>query len=379
MAALAVAESTKFGAISWANFNAGMKSWAMREDQLSTTHSIQGTINDTDETFLNFDGITYGKGASVLKQLVHVLGMNNFRAGMRHYFHKFAWGNTTITDFLGALETAARENKHAIDLKAWSAMWLETAGINTIGAAVDAQHTHIVVSQTAPASHPTLRTHTIDLGLFDAHGQLIETVKANVNAAASTQVALAKKSEAAFLFPNQGDHGYFKIVLDPASLAFAQSRLETFKEALLRQLLWQTFYNMTRDAAMKSTDYLRLVREKLGFETDPKLIQTILDRAVATLANFVPTAMHNGEADGLFDLAWAALHRADSAELRIIWARSALSFAATNSRVERLVAFLDKPDITGFEFDQQMRWSVVLKAIAHGTTHTRTAIRLILQ
>jgi aminopeptidase N len=181
------------------------------------------------------------------------------------------------------------------------------------------------------------------------------------------QVALSKKLDnAAFLFPNLGDHGYFKILLDPSSLAFAQKALETFKDALLRQLLWQTFYNMTRDAAMKSTDYLRLVREKLGFESDVKLIQTILDRAGATLANFVPSAVQDAEADGLFDVAWTSLHRADNAELRIIWARAAISFAGTKSRAEKLAAFLDKPDITGFEFDQGMRWSVVHKAIAHG-------------
>lgn len=66
----------------WQDFNFDMKKWAETEDQLSTTHPIQGvstfhilneipgTVVDTDATFLTFDGITYGKGAAVLKQVI---------------------------------------------------------------------------------------------------------------------------------------------------------------------------------------------------------------------------------------------------------------------------------------------------------------------
>jgi aminopeptidase N len=128
MAALSLAKATRFGDVSWQEFNLKMKVWAEVEDQLSTTHPIQGSVVDTESTFLNFDGITYGKGASVLKQLMAVISEDSFKAGMRYYFQKHQWSNTTIHDFLAALEhgySSLHANK--IDLKQWSAYWLETA------------------------------------------------------------------------------------------------------------------------------------------------------------------------------------------------------------------------------------------------------------
>jgi len=133
MAALSTAEATEFGALSWQNFFGSDKAWAYREDQLSTTHPIQGKVNTTDQTFLTFDGITYAKGASLIKQLVYVLGRKGFTEGMRLYFKKYSWLNTTIHEFLSSLETGSKASIGDVEFKAkeWSQQWLETAGVNT--------------------------------------------------------------------------------------------------------------------------------------------------------------------------------------------------------------------------------------------------------
>ena len=166
MSYLAMQEATRFRGGAWPAFHARMKAWAYEQDQLVTTHPISGAVPDTDATFLNFDGITYGKGASVLKQLVAAIGREGFRDGMRHYFRTHAWGNTTLAQFLAALSHGAGR-----DLEEWSQLWLEQAGLNTLSAeweAPDGRLSAFAVAQGAPPDHPTLRPHRVEIALFDA-------------------------------------------------------------------------------------------------------------------------------------------------------------------------------------------------------------------
>ena len=165
MAYLALVEATRFSS-AWQAFNSGMKAWAYRQDQLVTTHPIAGQVRDTDETFLNFDGITYGKGAAVLKQLVAAVGVDGFREGMRIYFRRHAFGNTTLAEFLDAIGEGAGR-----DLHGWAALWLETASLNTLAASwevEDGRLASLAITQTAPEDYPTLRPHRLDVALVGA-------------------------------------------------------------------------------------------------------------------------------------------------------------------------------------------------------------------
>jgi len=187
MAALCVSQATEFKGLSWQNFNSGMKQWAYREDQLTTTHPIQGEVPDTDATQLIFDGITYGKGASLLKQLVNLVGLENFKNGMRYYFKKYAWGNTTIAQFLEALAHASS----VLNPVSWSREWLETAGVNTCQLVYEETNgtiTSAIIKQNAPQNHPTLRNHAIEIVLFDFESNELKlresfhfTVQASLN------------------------------------------------------------------------------------------------------------------------------------------------------------------------------------------------------
>ena len=162
---VAEAEGTRWTA-AWTTFAQAWKAWAYRQDQLPTTHPISADIPDIETVELNFDGITYAKGAAVLKQLVAYVGRERFLAGLRGYFAKHAWGNATLGDLLAALEEASGR-----DLSTWSKEWLETAGVNTLrpefAVGSDGRLTSFAVVQTATASHPVLRPHRIAIGLYD--------------------------------------------------------------------------------------------------------------------------------------------------------------------------------------------------------------------
>ncbi|HXO24077.1 MAG TPA: aminopeptidase N, partial [Streptosporangiaceae bacterium] len=162
---LAQAEATRWTS-AWTTFAQLYKSWAYRQDQLPSTHPIAADIGDIEAVEVNFDGITYAKGASVLKQLVAYVGRENFLAGVRKYFAAHAWGNATLADLLSALEETSGR-----DLASWSREWLQTAGVNTLrpSYAVDSEgrFTEFAVEQEAAPSHPLLRSHRIAIGLYD--------------------------------------------------------------------------------------------------------------------------------------------------------------------------------------------------------------------
>ena len=351
----------------WQDFNAGMKNWAYRQDQLVTTHPIAGQVADTDQTFLNFDGITYGKGASVLKQLVAAIGIQGFREGMRHYFRTFAFSNATLAEFLGSLEQGSDR-----DLQEWSQLWLETPSLNTIGSRWEADGdriTNFVVTQTAPAEYPTLRPHRLDVGLLrDQNGRFEVTVlPLEISGAEATLPAAQGLPRPSLVFPNYNDHGYAKVALDAASLAFVRANMERIDDTLLRQLLWSSLWNMVRDQQFKSTDFLVLVREKLPLEPMTELVDAVLGQASAALGRYVPEDRRESEHHRSFLTNWSALRNASQGDAQIIWARAVIATAIAPADIERVARLADGDEnIPGLNIDQDMRWAIALKFVAHG-------------
>ncbi len=258
---LALAEATRFDG-AWRAFHADMKRWGYQADARSTTHPVSGVVPDTDATFYNFDGITYGKGASVIKQLVAEIGPEAFRAGLRTYFRRHAWGNATLADFLAALEEGAGRPLHD-----WSRRWLETASLNTIEAtwtSRDGLVERLQLTQDAPEDHPTLRPHALELALVRAAGDgpaEVDVVPARLEGAEAWIEAAAGRPAPDLVFPNHGDHGYARVLLDPASLAAVPRVLGQIDDPLLRQLLWGTLWEMIRSARYSSLAFLELVRD----------------------------------------------------------------------------------------------------------------------
>ena len=248
MAYLAMEHATRWSDSAWSAFHARMKAWAYEQDQLPTTHPIAGEVPDTDATFLNFDGITYGKGAAVLKQLVAFLGADGFRDGMRDYFQTHAWGNTTLPDFLAALERGSGR-----ELGRWSEAWLESAGVNTIAPQWDVAEDSInsfTIQQTAPTEHPTLRPHRTEIAVYDRSDEgprLRDAQPVDIDGASTVIEELTGARAPAAVFPNHDDHAFAKIALDERTLAFVQEELDRFPDAFQRLLLWHTLWDMVRD------------------------------------------------------------------------------------------------------------------------------------
>jgi aminopeptidase N len=363
---LALDRATRFGR-AWQVFNGTMKPHAYRQDQLVTTHPVAADVADTDAALLNFDGITYEKGAAVLKQLVATIGEPAFTEGMRAYFRRFCWGNATLDDFLGALGDAA--GRSLVD---WADLWLRRASINTIGAqwsAANGAIERMTLSQTAPETHPWLRPHAMQLALVHQvnSGLVIDAVPATIDGPIAEVPGAAGGPAPLLVFPNYQDHDYAKAILDPVSLTFAQERLGELDDPFLRQLLWTSLWDMVRDARLPSLAFLAMVRRVATSEPDPELVDTILDRALAALRWYVPGARQNAEASALVDAALGVLRGGTGGDMGISWLRAAIAAAATSRDLEPLLALAGgETSIDGVAVDQEMRWDLAVKAVAFG-------------
>ncbi|MER5458910.1 aminopeptidase N [Micromonospora sp. NPDC002389] len=354
----------------WTTFLSIRKNWGYRQDQLSSTHPVYCEMPDLEAVEVNFDGITYAKGASVLKQLVAYVGEEPFLAGLRAYFAKHAWGNATFDDLLTELETASGRK-----LRTFATQWLETAQVNTLRPELtigeDGTYQRVLVRQEAPQGHPTLRTHRIGVGLYDlTDGRLVrrERYEVDVDGESTELTALAGVRAADVLLLNDDDLTYTKLRLDERSMSTVVQHIAGFESSLARALCWTAAWDMTRDAELATRDYVALVLAGLPAERDINLVTATL-RQVSTAITFYadPDWAPTGWAD-LARTARTALAAAEPGSgFQLAWARAYVSAARSGEDLAVLRGWLDGSEVTaGLTIDTELRWSVLQSLVANG-------------
>ncbi|MGI5369948.1 aminopeptidase N [Streptomyces iakyrus] len=363
---------------SWTTFANSMKTWAYRQDQLPSTHPIMAEINDLDDVLVNFDGITYAKGASVLKQLVAYVGEDEFFRGVQAYFKAHAYGNTRLSDLLGALETTSGR-----DLKAWSKAWLETAGINVLRPEIETDGNGVVTSfairQEAPAlpagakGEPTLRPHRIAVGLYeldDASGKLVreERIELDVDGELTAVPQLVGRRRPAVILLNDDDLSYAKVRLDEQSLAFVTEHLGDFESSLPRALCWASAWDMTRDAQLAARDYLSLVLSGIGKESDIGVVQSLQRQVKLAIDLYADPAAREALLARWTDATLAHLRAAaPGSDHQLAWARAFAATARTPEQLDVLDALLDgSQTVEGLVVDTELRWAFVQRLAAVG-------------
>ncbi|MCM3696763.1 aminopeptidase N [Microbacterium oleivorans] len=366
---IATAEATEWTE-AWTTFNAMEKTWAYRQDQLPSTHPVFAEINDLEDVQVNFDGITYAKGGSVLKQLAAWVGIEAFFAGVSAYFQKHAWGNTELSDLLVELEsTSGRE------LTTWSKKWLETAGVNTLAPEIridgDGVITRFAIVQTAPADYPTIRPHRLGVGFYSLQGEeLVRThhLELDVDGDLTEVPDLTGHRQPDLVLLNDNDLAYAKIRLDERSLRTATAHLSKISDPLARSLVWGAAWDQTRDGEASATEYLDLVLQNIGTETESTTVRTTLAQLQLAANSYVSPdtrdAARERVAEGLWKLAQEAEAGGDS-QLQFVTAFA--SAASTPAQWDR-VAQLRSGALTlpGLEIDADLSWALLVSLAAGG-------------
>ncbi len=372
---LCQAEATEYTQ-AWTTFANVEKSWAYRQDQLPSTHPVAADIPDLHAVEVNFDGITYAKGASVLKQLVAYVGLEAFLAGLRDYFRDHAFGNATFGDLLGALEKSSGR-----DLSQWGRQWLKTTGLNTLrpdfDVDADGNFTRFAVLQSgaAPGAGET-RVHRLDVGIYDddASGKLVRVNRVELDIEGeSTEVAeLVGAARGKFILVNDEDLTYCAVRLDPDSLHTVLSRIADFADPLPRTLAWSAAWEMTREAEMKARDFVALVISGIHAETEVGVAQRLLLQAQTALNAYADPvwAKENGWpafADALLD---RARESAPGSDHQLAFVNALCTSVLSPNHIAVLSTLLDNEpaavNLAGLVVDTDLRWRIVTALAAAG-------------
>ena len=370
---LAAAEATRWRS-AWTTFSSLEKSWAYRQDQLPSTHPIVADIRDLEDVEVNFDGITYAKGASVLKQLVAWVGQEQFFAGVRAYFERHAWGNTELSDLLTELERTSGR-----DLRAWSALWLQRAGVTLLRPRIELDAhgvvTYAAVHQEVPGGHPVQRPHRLVVAGYDLTGEgdgtrLERTVRIelDVDGAVTPVPDLVGRARPDLVLVNDEDLAYAKVRLDAESFAVATEHLHQFSDSLPRTLVWGAAWDMTRDGEVPARDFIELVLGNIAHETDSSVVLVLLRQLATTLDLYVAPAdrerIGTDAAERLLGLARAA---APGGDLQLQLVKAFAARAATTGHLDAVANLLSGAvPLDGLTVDTDLRWELLTSLVAGG-------------
>ncbi|MCJ0905602.1 aminopeptidase N [Rhodococcus sp. ARC_M6] len=352
MGALVSVEATRF-TDAWVAFTIKRKAWAYLQDQLPTTHPIVADIVDLEAAKLNFDGITYAKGASVLKQLVAFVGRDAFFEAARRYFRTHAFGNTRLVDFLDALSATSGR-----DMRDWARAWLQTAGVSML----TLEGGELV--QTDP------RPHRLAVGVYDYNetGDLVRTARVEVDiAAARTPIDLPAGR---LILLNDDDLTYAKVRLDAASLETVDNSLDRIVDPLARGVVWSSLWNSVRDGELSVFRYLAMVERFGPAESDLAMLSAVLTDAQYAIVHYVPEHLRPPAAAGWLATTWKAMFESEPESGRqLAWARACAAAAAiddTYAEALRSILLGESPGPVGLALDPDLRWALWIALAANG-------------
>ncbi|NKY34804.1 aminopeptidase N [Nocardia speluncae] len=379
---LCQAEATEYTS-AWTTFANVEKSWAYRQDQLPSTHPVAADIPDLAAVEVNFDGITYAKGASVLKQLVAYVGLEPFLAGLRAYFAEHAYGNATFDDLLAALEKSSGR-----DLSDWGAQWLKTTGLNILRpdfeVGADGKFTSFTVIQegAAPGAGEQ-RVHRLAIGVYDdQEGKLVRTKRVELDLAAAERTEIPELvgvPRGKFVLINDDDLTYCSVRLDPDSLDVLVNQIADIAEPLPRTLAWSAAWEMTRQAEFRARDFVALVQRGIGAESEIGVVQRLLMQANTALRSYTDpewadTTGWQDYANRLLELAREADAGSDH-QLAFVNALTSAKLSAWHTEVLRELLDGDPAGVglPGLTVDTDLRWRLLTALAAAGELDTGSA------
>ena len=358
----------------WTTFANLRKAWAYRQDQLPSTHPIAADMVDLDSVRVNFDGITYAKGASALRQLVAWVGEEQFLAGLHNYFVKHAWKNTQLSDLLVELEATSGR-----DLGDWTRQWLQTSGVNQLRPVIalndDGTFARVHIEQTPPAApvgiEQVLRSHRVGIGLFDLTSSGFtrrDGFEIDVVGALTDVPRLTGVQQPDLLLVNDGDLTFAKVRLDARSWKSVTEHIGELDDSLARAVIWGAAWDMTRDAEVSTGEFLTLVLSGVQKESDVGVVQGVLRQLRAAIDQYAAPEHRDGYLHTLADATMEFSQAADAgSDHQLAFTRT---FAAAATSPEQLAVVAGLLDGTlmwpGLAIDTDMRWFLLEQLVSAG-------------
>ena len=372
----AQAEATRWTE-AWTTFHSHEKTWAYQQDQLRSTHPVYADIRDLEDVLINFDGITYAKGGSVLKQLVAFVGRQAFVAGLRRYFREHAWQNTTMADLFRHIQAESGR-----DLDDWARRWLRTAGVSTLAVVLETDDadriTSARVEQTATEALPQLRPHRVALGRYEMQSGFLTRVgrhEVDVDGPVTEVPDLVGHPRPDLLLPNDDDLTYAKIRLDERSTATALAHPDLLTDSLARSVVIGSFWELVKDGELAARDFIDFLLTCLSVERHPTVVRTVLlttkqipSLLTASINWYTAPEHQEATAERVRRSLRAAAEAAEPGSDKQLQLVTAYASLASPQDAPRLRAALDgTAPYDGLLVSQDMRWTLLTALAAIGS------------
>ena len=369
----AMSECTEY-TDAWTDFLGLRKEWGYRQDQLPTTHPVAAQMVDLDSVRPNFDGISYAKGASVLKQLVAYVGEAEFIGGVQSYLKKYQFGNAELADLLRELSASCGR-----DLTEWMNTWIQTPGVNLLRLETevdsDGLYTKVLLHQE-PAKEPAgldpvLRSHRLALGFYEfVDGTLActDSVWITADGTITDVTELIGRPRPAILMVNDGDHTFAKVRLDHESMRTAIKQYGAIDDSLARTLVWMSAWDMTRDGELPASDWVALAKQAIDTEPEVSVIGVLLRYTKLATDFYANPWRRNTYYRELAAALYDAVHNADAgSEHQLQFMRGLVSFATEPSHLEWIAGLFEGTDqLAGLKIDVDLRWGLLTRLTTTG-------------
>lgn len=374
MAHLATSEATEW-ADAWVGFMS-RKEWGLDQDQKPTTHPIRAEIKDLDDVEVNFDGITYAKGAAVLRQMVSYVGRDNFFKGINQYLTKHAYENATLDDLLKELEAASGR-----DMEHWTKVWLEEAGVTSLRPEIvvdeggNVQSLDVIQEVVTPGA--SLRPHRLIVAGYSldpdaAEGQpkvkKVFSEELDVDGDRTAVESIMGQPRPDLVLVNDQDLAYAKIRLDEASLAFALENIAEIDDALTRRVILGAAWDMTRDGEMPATAFLKLAMADLAIEDSISSMTSVLAHVDQAVTRFVAPTNRGAQMGYVGERISELLDAAEpGSDQQKIFAHALARRAASEEQYQLVADLYDgTKTLQGLEMGLDLQWNLLFALVRCG-------------
>ena len=340
-------EVTKFDDI-WTDFSYNEKAWGLAADQRSSTHPVAGNgAHDTKQALTDFDGISYSKGAAVLRQLNSYLGDADFLTGVVAYLLRHSYGNATLNDLLDSWETSSGKDVHG-----WAESWLRKSGVDTLKGVADAQG-GVQVERLNGSDQDVSRPHAFTVTWYRDDGT---STSVPVVVEARRTAADLDYDGGGLVLPDSRDEAWAKISLDETSAGRAETFLEMIQDPVARAVIWGSLREGMLDASISPELYLSTVEAALGRESD-LAVENILGSSGGGLIGHLGTYLPSDDSRRRLAVLADRLLRdtGPSSNRQVVVARAFISLTDDDDLLRGWLAG-DVP--VGLLVDDDLRWRI---------------------
>ena len=319
------------------------KSFAYSADQKKTTHPISSLVENTSQTRSIFDSISYSKGAAVIKQIVFIMGLDNFALSVQEYLKAHAYSNTLFDDFIFHLSQRKPE------LENWAKDWIQTSGVNFLYSEINGDE--IRLEQKAVGTCEKIKHHEFLFQVFDQDCGVCHSGRCMME---EEKLVIKVQGTPVCVVLNVEDQHYVKVIIDEKSLEFIEGNLFRIESPLTRMLIVTQLLEMVTSLLVSSENFVKILYNQFLHEDNEVLANYILTTASSMLLSKVgDDAVKKEYYPKFFNAIISKLQMSHDFEDNI------LSFIYTDQQIEDAVKWLEDPGQCPIALTQSRRWRLL--------------------